>query len=75
MSTDNPVVAIKRYDKMFCSRCLTDSVEREIWENPELSSRLMQQNDISVVHSGDLKGREKCDVCGSKIRPVLFPGG
>jgi hypothetical protein len=70
MSEDNKVVAILRYNRMFCRKCLTDAAEREAWDFPHLAKKIMSQFSIGLVRENDLKGGERCAICSDKLRPV-----
>ena len=67
MKTKPQAVAITRWGKTICPRCVSDAEEVAIIQNPDVNARLMEETGIAVVRPADLKGGEKCAMCGAKI--------
>ncbi len=67
----SPVVALKRFGRLFCKRCLTEAAEVEAWTDPQNAGRLMEELGISLLRANELTGGEKCAVCQAKIKPTV----
>jgi len=67
MKAKAKTVAITRWGKTICSLCVSDADEVAVITDPENNVRLMEEQKIAVVRADELKGTEKCAICGKKI--------
>jgi hypothetical protein len=61
------VVAIRRFDRLLCRKCIWDSAEMAAWVSPETSSIVMEEKGITVVRANELPPGSVCGMCGSKL--------
>lgn len=67
------VLAITRWSKTICPRCVSDAEEVTIMQDPDSNIRLMAESGIGVLRPADLRGGEKCAMCGTKIIDEVTP--
>ena len=70
MNTGATVVALRRKGGMICRSCVLHSGEAselEIITSPDHNPKLRMEEGIEIICAADLKGHEKCTLCGRKI--------
>ena len=61
------VVALTRDGEYVCEGCLADDIERAIWDDDPVASKLMEDHQIGVVFASDEYEDASCGRCGEPI--------
>jgi len=67
VSANAKAVALVRWGRPICPGCARSSEEVAILTDPDASTMLMRELKIDVLTGDQLKGGEKCGVCGARI--------